>query len=403
MPGKNWSCLGTKAGSKWIAMMRVELPVPLWSSLIVLACTCLCCPGESPFAQARAEPAARLQRGVLLITIDDSEVPEALFSQLNFLIDGDRVPSTEMTISPERREVLIMEVPSGECHLVITHPEILKEDIRATVKPRQQTIVSVKLRSALVRLRIRSEPGTKIYLDDKLQTEVSEAGVSGIVQFPSGRATISGVHPYFPQRVFTGEFPAGNHELELKLGERIVFSGEFADSFAEGLGFWKAPETWRVKDRVLAVAGPGTGVLKDKIYRNFSARFFLRLTNQRGAVWVVRAREKGNYYLFQLTGRQGNPPNLLRTFVCENGRLEMRRSENVIDDLSKPNDTVEIALQATEDGIRHWIKVSSAPGLGEPEPIGVFLENRFPTGGFGFGTLDSEEFSVYFLNIVPLK
>jgi hypothetical protein len=334
---------------------------------------------------------------MIRFNIDEGLDLEVL-SSLEVFINGMSVESVN---SDSKRELLISDVPTGDCHLMITGKAIEKIEEPLIIRSGQRTVYTARIRRALVRLAVTSEPGAQVSVNHQHSAEVSSSGRTGIITFPPCECVITVEHPDFESKSYKGECLAGDLELEFKL-ERKVFSPEFSDDFGEGARFWSAPESWQAKDRRLGVRGAGIGLLRERVYKNFIARLTLSLDDRKGAAWAVRALDKDNGYLFQLTGPLGTRPNLLRTFVRQKGGTRLLKSDPVIDDLSRPGDTIEIIVEARGETIKHFIKVSSAPKSGEPEPLSVLVDKTFSTGTFGLEAVESEEFTVFFFTIIPL-
>lgn len=375
-----------------------------WAAAVVLEATLglnVVCFQTSAFPQQPSRTARGGRQpavGSVLISVNDSEVSPSVFAELNILIDGAPPPANTIRVIPEEKQILIGDVPVGECRLVAVHRLVAKDEVRIRVQPGQQAQYSLKLKPALVRLTVICEPGSRVYVNARYYAEVPAAGRTGILEFPPGEAALECVHEEFKPKAFKGQFAPGDQEVELPL-ERIAFSGDFSDGFGECTRFWNAPASWRCENGGLKVAGEGTGLLRDRIYKDFRAQFVLALENQKGVAWVIRARDESNGYLFQLTGPAGNPPSLLRSFIRQDGNTRLLKSDPVIDDLSQPGATLEVHIDATAETIKHFIKASR--GAGEPEPLSVLTDKIFRTGTLGFATVDSEEFRVYFVHVQP--
>ncbi|NWG13699.1 MAG: toll/interleukin-1 receptor domain-containing protein [Acidobacteria bacterium] len=183
-----------------------------------------------------------------------------------------------------------------------------------------------------------------------------------------------------------------------------IFSPAFQDEFLGGLDFWNAPKAWRADRGRLIVQGPGLGVLKGKYYEDFTATFNISFLSPRGAVWILRATGNlSHYYIFQLTGAAGKPPNSFSCLKCINGKKETVSGPVLVGaDLSKKDDQYNITVKAEGDKIEHQIELVSEP-LEGPRSLGQMIDATFPGGTIGFGTMDDEEFSVRAFKVVPLR
>jgi hypothetical protein len=189
-------------------------------------------------------------------------------------------------------------------------------------------------------------------------------------------------------------------DLEARIGNAV----EFSDAYRDGLKYWSTPASWRVEKEGprLRVAGPGLGFLRDRIYGDFQASFDIELLNRKGAVWVLRAQDPQNYYLFQLSGPAGASANTITTFICKDGKLRQELTVNVSHDLGRPDDSIHLSVEAKGRIIRHTIQVFSQPDVG-PQNLTYLDDGTFLYGGIGFGTKDGEEFRVWPIHVMPLK
>lgn len=157
---------------------------------------------------------------------------------------------------------------------------------------------------------------------------------------------------------------------------------------------WNHPNTWEISGGRMLVRGPGAGLLRNLNYASLRMEFDVRLTNEKGVVWIIRARDAQNYYLFQLSGPKGENPNSFRTFVCQNGRMRLLKFEILPDQLNARS--FHIVTDAKGSLIEHSIEIN-----GVPRSFGQIRDDTYRFGTVGFGTMDNEEVSIQFLTIVP--
>lgn len=322
-------------------------------------------------------------------------------SDASILIDGQ--PPASISIRKAENQIEIEDVAAGLHSLRITHPSIVAwERDKVEVQGGARTYVAPVFKPALVSLIVKSEPGAEVYVDDSYKGQVTEAGTTGALELKPGEHTIRVTKDQFSPAVQRGDFAAGEASVEVKLS-RIAFSPEFSDYFVEGGKFWTVPAGWQFSRGNMLVRGPGAGFVRDRIYKDFKMEFDVRLPNGKGAVWIVRARDAKNFYMFQLSGPRGSAPNTFRSYVCKEGKVALLKSDFVAEDLSRPNDSYHVILEANGPSIRHSIQVKSAPKAGGPEPISLLTDNTFSYGTVGFTTIDSEETAVYFVSIAPSR
>ena len=71
--------------------------------------------------------------------------------------------------------------------------------------------------------------------------------------------------------------------------------------------------------------------------------------------------DEKNYYLFQLLGPKGSPPNVFRTFKNQAGHLSEISTVPVVEDLDHPNDWFRITVQARGNRVIHSREVVTGP------------------------------------------
>jgi hypothetical protein len=317
----------------------------------------------------------------------------------NILLNGKKPAS--VNIHKAENQIELENVPVGLHSLRITHPAILDwERDGIEVQGGARTYVAPVLRPAIVNLVVRSEPGAEVYVDGSYKGQVTESGRTGVLELKPGEHTIRLTRDDFEPVEQKRVFAPGESTIEVKL-TRIVFSPEFSDYFVEGGKFWAAPPGWQFGRGTMRVRGAGVGLVRDKIYKDFKMEFDVSFVNGKGAVWIVRARDEKNYYMFQLAGPKGGAPNTFRSYLCQNGKVTLLKSDFVAEDLSKPNDSFHIIIDAKGPTIKHSIQVKSSPKAGSPEPISLLSDNAISNGTIGFSTVDGEETLVYVVSVVP--
>jgi hypothetical protein len=253
--------------------------------------------------------------------------------------------------------------------------------------------------SQLARLTVKSEPGACVFVNEEPRAKVGDKGESKTIELIPGTYNIRVFKDDFMTQEHRTVLVPGNSSLELRL-PRIHFAPEFSDSFLEGKKYWSAPESWQVEKGKMLVRGPGIGWIKDRIYQDFKASFDIQFVNRKGAVWILRAQDDRNYYLFQLLGPDGNPSNAIRTSRFKKGELELVNTIRVNQDLSRAGDWLTITIEAKGSHITHMMQVSSQPRE-SAQRLASLEDSNFPYGTIGFGTKDGEEFYLGPTTVIP--
>jgi hypothetical protein len=329
-------------------------------------------------------------------------------SDMQVFLDGKPAAA----VSKTKTRIELKDVLAGAHTLRMEHPAMEAWEQKVEVKGGATTTLSAIPKRKMASLVVTSERDAMIFLDDKPKARVGESGQVAITDLEPGKHTVRAEKELHEKSERTIELVAGKEEkLEMRLA-MVALSPAISDSFREGIKFWDAPVTWQASNTAgnlgMIVSGPGVGFARDivndrhHVYKDFTMTFAISFRNGKGAAWVMRARDKNSYYLFQLVGPKGTSPNTFRSFICQNGEhKQLRAAERVPEDLGRPDDTYQITIEARGGTITHRIQANSAPKSEEPKPFSVLQNVIFSQGGIGFGTKEGEEFIVRFLGIIP--
>lgn len=132
--------------------------------------------------------------------------------------------------------------------------------------------------------------------------------------------------------------------------------------------------------------------------------FDIKLLNNAGASWALRAKDTNNYYLFTLSGPDGPEyPNRFIGYIVRDGKRDLRSQSfvNLKPDLLKEGRNYHLEIKVEKNKITH--KLEDTDGTGEEIPLGVFVDtsNAYPHGSVGFVALGSQKFSVDDLWVRP--
>jgi hypothetical protein len=117
------------------------------------------------------------------------------------------------------------------------------------------------------------------------------------------------------------------------------------------------------------------------------------MLNGVAASFVVRAVDKQNYYLIQLTGAKADEPYVLRGFIIKNGTPQRMGSAIPIDGFSatlKANQFFTISIKGKDNSFAVSITDSQT---GDVLPLGILADpNRnFKVGAVGLAVRDTEQ------------
>lgn len=303
----------------------------------------------------------------------------------------------------------IKKILTGTRKLKIEHPDYITRDETIEVKSGEEIADATGLKLALAIVTIKTEPDASIYIDSVPQKiKVPADGKLLIPDIKPGKRNIRVAKQGFFDEKFDQELAIGPKTLDVKLNP-IPNSAEFNDYFREGLSLWDVPADWKIEKQSLKISGPAKlGFPKDGVYRDFDAQFSVKLINEKGIAWAVHIQDSGkSYYLFYLSGPKGMFPGKIRTYVVQDGKLDLNKfkvsSPTSIIKFT-PTDIYTISLKVRGKSIETFIKPETGPDAGRSFPLAAFIDddNLLTYGNVGFTTIDGEEAIIDDFNVRPI-
>lgn len=318
-------------------------------------------------------------------------------------VDSAAQPWKDVEIDKAENVILVDGLDPGKHTLRVDHPDyVIVEKVFDNVTAGSEYYWVFTPEFATVPLRVATEPGTTVYIDNEPRGDTPENGILEINDVRLGEHEIKLVKDGY---VEFKERRAFDYSKPVELAHRLVplpTSAEFADDFDINLNKWVMPAGGALQAGRLFLTNAGQLIIAKNItYRDFVMAFHLRLEDGKGAAWAVRAKDPNNYYLFYVSGPKGLFPGRFTTYVVKDGKFDPQQpvqSVPVITDF-KAKGQYSVEIRGTKDVIEHTITGDS----GRPEPLGVFQDpnQTFLYGGIGFRTVGGEQFSVDELYVQP--
>jgi hypothetical protein len=320
----------------------------------------------------------------------------------------DDTPVAPSRLAVENQNAVIPKVPVGKHSLRISKAGYADFDREIDVAPGKQTFVSAQLDLARVTLNLTSEPGARVYIENEEKATVPSDGDVAI-QLTPGRHTL---------RVLKEGYQEWRKELTLSLENKTVAEraalvpvpnsaeGDWQPSL--GARKWRPqPAAWRFDASGALVRGDQlvlfhTDVNRDfNTYRDFKIEFDVVFTNGNGASWVARAKDRNNYYIFEISGPRSGKP-VFNFYVCQDGKLELKDSRPIVEKIDKPGESFHIIFEARGGRFDTRMIIASAPAT-KPHLIGISQDDSFSYGGVGFRGKDQSESLLQTFFVIPLS
>lgn len=322
-------------------------------------------------------------------------------------IDGEEKPID--SIKREGEEISLRRIPVGVRKLKITHPDYITREEELDVKPGEELTDAKGLILATADLTLASTAGAEVYIDDESKGKVLPDGTVVINAIKPGERKIRVVKDGYEEKMLVEKLAIGPKALEVKLVP-IPNTGEFFEDFNVGLKAWNAPSDWGLAGAKLIVKGQSKlGVPNNKIFRDLDGAFSLKMLNGKGIAWALRVNGKEqNYYLFHLSGPSGKTPNVIRTYICQDGKLDLNnfaRSTKVNTITLSPEYFYRIRISVRGNKIETFMTANQGPEAGTEIPIDVFIDesNTFTYGNIAFTTIDGEEVMIDDVGVKPIE
>lgn len=320
----------------------------------------------------------------------------------------DDSPLTPPRLRIENQNAVISKAPVGKHRLRVSKEGYTEFNREIEVAPGKQTFVSAQLELARVTLNLTSEPGARVYVENEEKALIPSVGEVAI-PLPPGRHEV---------RVLKEGYQEWKKELTLSLARNplteranlIPIPNSTEGDWQPSLGarkWFPQPTTWKFDASGAIIRGDKLALFDTEsnrdfnTYRDFRLEFDVVFTNGKGVAWVARAKDINNYYLFEIAGARSGRP-VFNTYICENGRLELKDSRPVVEKIDKPGDSFHIIFEARGGRFDTKMTIASAP-TAQPHRIGIFQDDLFSYGGVGFRGKDQSEFLLQTFFVIPLS
>lgn len=327
------------------------------------------------------------------------------------LLPGSKVFLDDMAIRPadltqENQNATISKIPIGKHRLKISKDGYADFAREIDVLPGQQAFVSARLDQAQITISLVSQPGARVYAGSVEKAIIPSDGRVAF-SLPPGKHSLRVSKDGYQEWVKDVSLSMANNSI----AERVELvpipssaEGEWQPSLA-GRKWFPQTSGWKFEASGAVIRGDklvlfDTDSSRDfNFYRDFKLEFDVVFSNGKGASWGVRAKDSNNYYLFEISNPQSPSLNF---YVCQDGKLEWKDSQRIVEKLDKKGDSFHITFEAKGGRFDTGITIASAPSA-KPHMIGVFQDDSFSYGGVGFRGKDQSESLLQSFFVIPLR
>ena len=332
--------------------------------------------------------------------------------RLGGLLPGSKVFLDDAAIRPadltqENQNASIAKVPVGKHRLKISKDGYADFAREVDVLPGQQAFVSARLDQAQITINLVSQPGARVYVGSVEKAIVPSDGRVAF-SLPPGKHSLRVSKDGYQEWMKDISLSMANNSVAER-AELLPIPNSAEGEWQPSLGGrkWFPPTSgWKFEASGAVVRGDkpvffDTDSSRDfNFYRDFKLEFDVVFSNGKGVAWVVRAKDSNNYYLFEINNPLTNPS--LNFYVCQDGKLEWKDSQRIVEKLDKKGDSFHITFEARGSRFDTGVTIASMPSV-KPHMLGIFQDDSFSYGGIGFRGKDLSESLLQSFFVIPLR
>ncbi|MBI1764226.1 MAG: carboxypeptidase regulatory-like domain-containing protein [Acidobacteria bacterium] len=354
----------------------------------------------------RRKPAASATKGKVFTTTTGalSVVSESAAMVFIKPINASEFIDKE-AIEPGRGQVIFDNLPPGQYHVVAELDGYQDGEGEVTIGAGKIAGLTLRLAPELYTVTIK----TNVRAGDVRYRLNAKGQIPQVVAMRgNGQALLTGMrageyeidvraadaaYKPLPALIQVGK---GNTEFEVNL-VRALCEEAFSEPWSS-LNGWEAPAGWAVASRKLTVRNAGVALPKDECPRHF-ADFELtsdvKMLNDVGVSFVLRAQDKQSYYLVQLTGAKADEPWVLRGYLVQGGRKQQLNRSVPIDAFAQSMTGKFFSVVLLVKGNVISIAVNDSD-TGAELPLGKLTDSgkHFTLGAVGLSCAGTEQFEV---------
>lgn len=388
--------------------VTASIPMPVVSVTVVTAPTAeveKITIERRPTGVLRAEPKGlrtpkNIRNGVLFVLVSPSSASVVIKNSRGRVVNDD--PS----VGGEFRT----ELPPGTYDVEVYAPNCLPATTRTSVTAGSAVKVPVEL-----------TPSTGSVLFETLVTDATvliDGGRTGDLNIRTNRTANriellgvrAGFHSFTVTHPTIRDWLIDKLEVQGGAATRVVprfkpavsLASGFDDDFSQGSRFWTIPQSWKVMQGMI-VRDSGLGLLRGRVYQDFRMEFEVSFVKGTDVVWVVRARDGDNYYMFHLSGPGSAAPYRFRSYICIGGVSREIRNVDVPKDLFARDTGLRIIVEGRGETVRNSVQARRDRGNVQTRELDTLSDKGFASGLVGFKAVPGSEARIRSFLIVPIE
>lgn len=358
-----------------------------------------------PTGVLRAEPKGlrtpkNIHNGVLFVLVSPSSASVVIKNSRGRVVNDD----------PSVRGEFRTELPPGTYDVEVYAPNCLPATTRTSVTAGSAVKVPVEL-----------TPSTGSVLFETVMTDATvliDGGRTGDLNIRTNRTANriellgvrAGFHSFKITHPAIRDWVIDKLEVQGGAVTRVVprfnatvsLASGFADDFSKGSRFWMIPQSWSIRNGLI-VRDSGLGFLRGQVYQDFRMEFEVSFVKGKDVVWVVRARDGENYYMFHLSGAGSEAPYRFRSYVCIGGVSREIRNLDVPKDLFARDAGLRIIVEGRGETVRNSVQARRDRGNVQTRELDTLSDKTFAQGLVGFKAVAGSEALIRFVVIAPVE
>lgn len=318
-------------------------------------------------------------------------------------LDRRNKDSRQAQIPEDRRDWVFNDLRPGQYRVAATKAEYRQTEKVITIERNKPSRMTLDLEPVLYKVTVKTNVDGELKYGKEGEV-LSTRPIQNSITFslPAGDYVVD-LEPAEPvYKTVRHKFSVREDVVvELNLARRDFSRDTLSPQWTDvELKSWEMPSTWYANSGSLFIKGAGVGLPRDeskRFYKDFTVISDIKIANGIGASFVLRAQDKKNFYLLELTGERSDEPFYVRLLVVKNGleqRVQALRIPNAAAAPLKSGQFFTVQIQVADNRVAVNI-VDNQAAMDYPLGILVDANRTFAAGAVGLAARNQEENAVF--------